>query len=486
MVMVAYDDQLFILTNPPESKEFNSAKSITEYKLVSPEFYTFNIESEILSTIQCTTGLADHLSLHNNDQGSIVAGDSMYIFLGYKGLFEFEFPPKYPKCNLSNDYKKILESKLLCDVEFLVGEEEVKFPAHIPIIFARSDWLRNHIQQTQRLKLQSNSVPNYDSPLLQVKLNNIVPELFQMVLVYIYTNEIKPCKDLFQMLDFYKLAGEMRFQRIQQSLTQKFTDSLHASNKHINQSNLLNALSKAYTSQLLPVKKFCFTFTDEAGNYEVILTENNLSLVNSKLAECPTASSIISSQKQSSNIIDQSLKDDMKVFLETIGKEFSDFTLLLDQHQIPAHKCILAARCSYFEAMFRSFMPTNNTVRIQIGDAVPSKEAFDSLLEYIYFGEINLSLENSLQLVAAPSFFGFTDNGLLKVFQIKLKQFGTKENIDEMLEAASRAEELEFKQYILDLIEKRSHLPRVIEPSPGPRIWDRWAFDCGLPAPLIH
>lgn len=54
----------------------------------------------------------------------------------------------------------------------------------------------------------------------------------------------------------------------------------------------------------------------------------------------------------------------MAVFLKTVGKEFCDITLLLAECSIPAHKSILAARCSYFEAMFRSFMPPDNNVRV--------------------------------------------------------------------------------------------------------------------------
>lgn len=38
---------------------------------------------------------------------------------------------------------------------------------------------------------------------------------------------------------------------------------------------------------------------------------------------------------------------------------FCDMTLDLQGTDLPVHKAILAARCGYFEAMFRSFMPTD-------------------------------------------------------------------------------------------------------------------------------
>ena len=54
----------------------------------------------------------------------------------------------------------------------------------------------------------------------------------------------------------------------------------------------------------------------------------------------------------------------MEMFLRSVGKEFTDVTLVLDHVSIPAHKAILAARCSYFEAMFRSFMPEDSIVNV--------------------------------------------------------------------------------------------------------------------------
>lgn len=58
------------------------------------------------------------------------------------------------------------------------------------------------------------------------------------------------------------------------------------------------------------------------------------------------------------------LEQDMEAFLNSVGKEFSDITLMVDGHPIPSHKAVLAARCSYFEAMFRSFMPEDNVVNV--------------------------------------------------------------------------------------------------------------------------
>ena len=59
----------------------------------------------------------------------------------------------------------------------------------------------------------------------------------------------------------------------------------------------------------------------------------------------------------------------MDIFLIGRGSEFCDLSLLLDGAVIPVHKAVLAARCSYFEAMFRSFMPEDCTVKVRFFDA---------------------------------------------------------------------------------------------------------------------
>lgn len=59
------------------------------------------------------------------------------------------------------------------------------------------------------------------------------------------------------------------------------------------------------------------------------------------------------------------LEQDMAVFLQSSGKDLCDLTLMVGGTSLPAHKAVLAARCSYFEAMFRSFMPPDNTVNVR-------------------------------------------------------------------------------------------------------------------------
>lgn len=62
------------------------------------------------------------------------------------------------------------------------------------------------------------------------------------------------------------------------------------------------------------------------------------------------------------------LKQDMKLLLKTSGQEFCDVFLILDNENdkilIPAHKAVLAARCSYFKDLFLSSKPTTNAFNV--------------------------------------------------------------------------------------------------------------------------
>nr|KAF6466229.1 leucine zipper like transcription regulator 1 [Rousettus aegyptiacus] len=132
--------------------------------------------------------------------------------------------------------------------------------------------------------------------------------------------------------------------------------------------------------------------------------------------------------------------------------EFCDITLLLDGHPRPAHKAILAARSSYFEAMFRSFMPEDGQVNISIGEMVPSRQAFESMLRYIYYGEVNMPPEDSLYLFAAPYYYGFYNNRLQAYCKQNLEMNVTVQNVLQILEAADKTQALDMKRHCLHII----------------------------------
>jgi hypothetical protein len=159
------------------------------------------------------------------------------------------------------------------------------------------------------------------------------------------------------------------------------------------------------------------------------------------------------------------LEQDMELFLRSSGQEFCDITLTLDSIEISGHKAVLAARCSYFEAMFRSFMPLNNRVSIAIGEMIPSVQSFETLMRYIYYGEVRMPPEDSLYLFSAPYFYGFTNNRLQVFCKQNLEMNVTFENVIQILEAADRIQAIDMKKHALSLIvqyfPKVARLPRI-------------------------
>lgn len=189
--------------------------------------------------------------------------------------------------------------------------------------------------------------------------------------------------------------------------------------------------SFSFHFSLVLIKDHCLNFIVKDENFnEIVLSNDFVTLDKPLMVEIIRKRVFpgrVNDLIRTSRLIGTTLENDMAAFLRNGGKDFCDINLVLDDQIIPAHKSILAARCSYFQAMFRSFMPPDNTVnvrktfrfhdptihhsfsnlfQIQIGDVTPSQEAFGSLLRYIYYGETRMPPEDSLYLFQASCFYG--------------------------------------------------------------------------------
>ncbi|XP_026672159.1 leucine-zipper-like transcriptional regulator 1 isoform X2 [Ceratina calcarata] len=421
-----------------------------------------------------------------------VIGEAMFIFGGTvdnnvrsSETYRFQFS-SYPKCTLDDDFGRFLNGRLFCDVEFIVGDTETRIPAHIAMVAARSQFLRTRIRQAREKRdkyLEEVSgtadVPVKEMPLLEVRLKDAVPEAFEMVLNYIYTDRIDPTKKgedgsssrvedplsnriVLLMMDVYRLALQFNMKRLEQLCVQYLK-------RTISHANVLEALHNAAQLKLYFIKDFCLSFIVKEINYnEIVMSKEFETLDQPLMVEI-----IRKRQKpqkgafpiQCNLSAGTTLVQDMEAFLKSVGKEFCDITLMLDGVPIPAHKAILAARCTYFEGMFRSFMPENNTVNIQIGEMIPSSESFDSLLRYIYYADVSMPPEDSLYLFTAPVFYGFTNNRLQTFCKQNLEMNVTFENVIQILEAADRMQAVDMKKYALNLIvhhfTKVARLPRL-------------------------
>merc|ERR1711887_298116 len=116
-------------------------------------------------------------------------------------------------------------------------------------------------------------------------------------------------------------------------------------------------------------------------------------------------------------------------------------------------KAVLAARSSYFEGMVRSFCPPDNKVIVSIGEMVPSRQSFDSLLRYIYYGDVIMPPEDS--------FYLFSNNRLQVFCKTNLERNVTVENVLQILEAAENSQASDMKKYALNLIVR--YFPKVAQ-----------------------
>ncbi|KXJ09389.1 Leucine-zipper-like transcriptional regulator 1 [Exaiptasia diaphana] len=458
--MVAFDRHLYMFGGAAEN-------------ILSTDLYRFDIDQHSWEVIQPTadsqlpTGRLFHAAVEING--------AMYVFGGTADnnvrsgeLFKFELAC-YPRCTLRDDFGHLLDSKQFCDVMFVVGRpESKKFPAHACFVAARSPWLRKLLLQKKSKPNQvaSNSASKNDSTSTEVHLEEANPEVFNIALRYMYTDCIYPLiKDcqgslvISLMMDLYRLALKLGIGSLEELCVQYIESA-------ICQDNVLIALENASRLQLDCLKEFCLRFIVREANYtNIIMSKEFESMTQALMVE------IIRRRQQTTSEIPvfdnripqdpvQTLTQGMQELLNSPwAADLHDITLVIDGCNVGAHKAILAARCSYFEAMFRSFMPENNTVTITIGETVPSKKAFDSLLRYIYCGDFTMPPEDSLYLLSAPFFFGFTNNRLQAFSKENLENNVSLHNVVDILEAAHQIGAVDMKKHSLDIIVQR--FPKV-------------------------
>ncbi|KAL0625817.1 Leucine-zipper-like transcriptional regulator 1 [Plecturocebus cupreus] len=449
-----------------------------------------------------------------------VISDAMYIFGGTVDnnirsgeMYRFQFSC-YPKCTLHEDYGRLWESRQFCDVEFVLGEKEECVQGHVAIVTARSRWLRRKITQArerlaQKLEQEAAPVPREAPsmaaggarpPLLHVAIREAEARPFEVLMQFLYTDKIKyPRKghveDVLLIMDVYKLALSFQLCRLEQLCRQYIEAS-------VDLQNVLVVCESAARLQLSQLKEHCLNFVVKESHFNQVIMMREFERLSS-----PLIVEIVRRKQQppprtpSDQPVDigTSLIQDMKAYLEGAGAEFCDITLLLDGHPRPAHKAILAARSSYFEAMFRSFMPEDGQVNISIGEMVPSRQAFESMLRYIYYGEVNMPPEDSLHphapgnsqvpadrsqrlpwaalrsavlpglrdlgpappskgsagssyLFAAPYYYGFYNNRLQAYCKQNLEMNVTVQNVLQILEAADKTQALDMKRHCLHII----------------------------------
>ncbi|CAI9557993.1 unnamed protein product [Staurois parvus] len=435
------------------------------------ELHCYDVDSQSWEVIQPSPD--SELPSGRLFHAAAVIADAMYIFGGTVDnnvrsgeMYRFQFSC-YPKCTLHEDYGRLFENQQFCDVEFILGEKEEKMRGHTAIVTARCKWLRKKITQARERQRhedcqsaqqkQENGNGNAklfrSLPMLEVVIRDAEPRPFELLMQFLYTDKIKyPRKghveDVLIIMDVYKLALHFKLSRLEQLCVQYIEAS-------VDLQNVLIVCENANKLQLDQLKEHCLNFVVKESHFnQVIMMKEFEHLSSALIVEIVRRKQQPPIRIHSDQPVDigTSLVQDMKAYLEGAGRDFCDITLLLDGHPRPAHKAILAARSSYFEAMFRSFMPEDGQVNISIGEMVPSKQAFESLLRYIYYGEVNMPPEDSLYLFSAPYYYGFFSNRLQAYCRQNLEMNVTVENVLQILEAADKTQALDMKKHCLHII----------------------------------
>ncbi|XP_033009058.1 leucine-zipper-like transcriptional regulator 1 isoform X2 [Lacerta agilis] len=461
--MVAFDRHLYV---------FGGAADNT----LPNELHCYDVDSQTWEVIQPSPD--SELPTGRLFHAAAVICDAMYIFGGTVDnnirsgeMYRFQFSC-YPKCTLHDDYGRLWENRQFSDLEFVLGEKEERVRGHTAIVTARCKWLRKKITQArERLKQKSKQdvdeeegTPQVETagnnvklcrlqPLLEVTIREAEAQPFEVLMQFLYTDKIKyPRKghvtDVLLIMDVYKLALNFKLSRLEQLCVQYIEAS-------VDLQNVLVVCENANKLQLDQLKEHCLNFVVKESHFnQVIMMKEFEHLSSALIVEIVRRKQQPPLRTHSDQPLDigTSLIQDMKAYLEGAGLEFCDITLLLDGHPRPAHKAILAARSSYFEAMFRSFMPEDGQVNISIGEMVPSKQAFESMLRYIYYGEVNMPPEDSLYLFAAPYYYGFYNNRLQAYCKQNLEMNVTVENVLQILEAADKTQALDMKRHCLHII----------------------------------
>lgn len=496
--MVAFDRHLYV---------FGGAADNT----LPNELHCYDVDSQTWEVIQPSTD--SELPSGRLFHAAAVIHDAMYIFGGTVDnnvrsgeMYRFQFSC-YPKCTLHEDYGKLWENRQFCDVEFILGEREERVLGHIAIVTARCKWLKKKILQARDRQKQKHKQEGADDgeevlgaaasgaggggsahksspasgsttattspstatittsslsctlrasgsqPMLEVSIREAEAQPFEVLMQFLYTDKIQyprrgHVQDVLLIMDVYKLALSFKLSRLEQLCVQYIEAS-------VDLQNVLSVCENANKLQLDQLKEHCLNFVVKESHFnQVIMTKEFEHLSTPLIVEIVRRKQQPPPRVYSDQPVDigTSLVQDMKAYLEGAGREFCDIILLLDGHPRPAHKAILAARSSYFEAMFRSFMPEDGQVNISIGEMVPSKQAFESMLRYIYFGDVDMPPEDSLYLFAAPYYYGFSNNRLQAYCKQNLEMNVTVENVLQILEAADKTQALDMKKHCLHII----------------------------------
>ncbi|XP_044575295.1 speckle-type POZ protein-like A [Cotesia glomerata] len=183
---------------------------------------------------------------------------------------------------------------------------------------------------------------------------------------------------------------------------------------------------------------------------KLLLNKNNL-LPNDTLTVCVEL--IVYDEyitvKNPNNLLEGSkrkLSDDFKELFET--KKKCDVTIKVGGKEFCAHKVILIARSSVFEAMFSHDMKENKENEVTIPDIDP--EVFKKVLDYIYTDRVDDLISFAEKLLEAADKYQL--QGLKNLCECSLSKTLTPGNAVKILILADRHYAKPLKEFAIDFI----------------------------------
>lgn len=458
--MVAYGRSLYVFGGAADG-------------ILDNEVHCFDVDSRLWSVIQPAPG--SETPCGRVFHSAAVWNNALYIFGGTidsvsnrsGDLHRFCFS-SFPKCTLIEDFASLLKKQLFCDVHFVLGEDKVIVKAHAAVVAARSPFLRRKI-----LEVYETNHPQQDNPklpsfiheeVLSVELKEVGGEAFKMAMYSMYTDRIHPdlentsregmtVAQMLLMMDVYKLALLLETKRLE-LLSMQYIEA------SVNVENVLLVLHNASELKLSSLREYCMKFIVRESNFRKVIMSSSFEALDRELMVQIIRRQQFRSRPTSPDphadddgLVPSSLQDNLSDFIRSdAGRPFTDVALKVGSEVVLAHKPILAARCAYFEALFRSFMPENHEVEITFGKNVPSPQAFLSLLRYIYCGEVRMPPEDSLYIFSAPNFFGFSNSRLHSYCKASLEKDVCVDSVLTMLEAANAIDMQVMKKHCFEMI----------------------------------
>ena len=409
--------------------------------------------------------------------GGVITGNKDKSDRGSDNFYCFIFA-SFPKSTLREDLSRLLDSRMLCDLEFVVGEDPEKESlfAHISIVAARSPILRMKIMDQLNELCDTKKHQNREHILTVLDLDNgervvlpfpkVSPAAFKIVLTFIYTDRIphsvrEDDNSIVTLTDVYGIANYFQLSRLEK-ICITYIQS------YISIENALSALKVAKDRNLTELVGVLESFIIRDQNFKAIITREEFELLDKssiiELIRLKTniVSPAIRSPHISSDTGQQSLEEDLQELLK--DKQLSDITLTIDGSARRAHRAILIARCTYFRCMYRSLPPPQDTVGIKIGELEPTPAAFKSLMNYIYYNDTEIPPEDSLYLFTADKFYGFSNNQLQAYCKKSLETNIKTSNVIEILKAADEVGSEDMKCHALKMIAEHF---TIVQPLPA-------------------